>query len=153
MPPHRAFSSASWCFRTLKSTVIWCSCHIRFWLLMRRSEQLPTRYPRPLARRTMFMVMLPGGSPTSNVPSMSKLMSLANYGPRVLHGLQQDVGGFMVQTSPARLQAPLAVLPRQSDLAASPTSTYLQFVSDPAQFAPVCLQTRTALLSGSSFLS
>src|SRR5258706_9971974 len=50
---------------------------------MGRSEQLPITYPRLLASRTIGMVMMPGGSPISSVPSMSKLTRVRVVSPPV----------------------------------------------------------------------
>src|SRR5262245_50185995 len=60
----------------MKSTGIACCSQMSRWKLSGRSEQLPMRYPNCLAWRTMCRVTMPGGSPTSSVPSMSKLMSV-----------------------------------------------------------------------------
>src|SRR5687767_12656463 len=46
------------------------------WCDSGRSEQLPITQPRCRAPATICIVMNPGGSPTSSVPSMSKLTSV-----------------------------------------------------------------------------
>ena len=55
--------------------------HITCWNDKGRSEQLPITQPRPFALATIRVVMNPGGSPTSSVPSMSKLTSVTIKGP------------------------------------------------------------------------
>lgn len=51
---------------------------MRRWWLSGLSEQLPMMLPLRCAVRTNSIVTLPRGSPTSSVPSMSKLIRSAN---------------------------------------------------------------------------
>ena len=55
--------------------------HITRWNDKGRSEQVPITHPRSFALATIWIVMNPGGSPTSSVPSMSKLTSVTIEGP------------------------------------------------------------------------
>src|SRR5436189_189317 len=69
-----------------------CLSHMLFCWLTVRSEQLPMMYPSSRACRTRAMVMMPGGSPVSSVPSMSKLMSFATLVLPLFLQCQSDLG-------------------------------------------------------------
>src|SRR5215471_20272274 len=61
--------------------VMLCRAQMARWALMGRSEQLPIQKPCFCTRFTMAMVRTPGGSPTSKVPSISKLIRITMSGP------------------------------------------------------------------------
>ena len=76
-PPRTcALTSGSISFPTAKSIAMWCCAQMARWALMGRSEQLPIQHPCCWTRFTMAMVSTPGGSPTSKVPSISKLIRI-----------------------------------------------------------------------------
>src|SRR5687768_5749963 len=65
-----------------------CVAQRRRWKSSVRSEQEPTTKPSSRARRTTCSVTMPGGSPTSSVPSMSKL--IRRRGLRAAEGVERD---------------------------------------------------------------
>src|SRR5262249_51112971 len=81
-----AFMSGIISFPTAKSMGMLYWPQIARWALMGRSEQLPITTPFAWALLTISMVRIPGGSPTSKVPSMSKLIRITTSVPLSLQG-------------------------------------------------------------------